>query len=181
MLKPKKYISFLNTNLFLTNFICGYIPSFLLNNTEIFKHNFLWSNTFIATLLIIYHISFGIGYFFSIFPTTLSTKSSLYFSIILSFLSTLLTIPLYFIKEQIYYFIFIVLTSFTNGLTLSTISNYAIQKLRQRNREFLFYISTSCGFFSAFFINNIIYFICGYKHPYKYNTGVIIIYIYTLT
>ena len=147
--KTPSYISTLTANLFLSNFTSGIIIFLFLSNTEHFKYTFTWSNTFTTTIIAIYQLCVGFGHFFSIMTSSYSYRASVYFSVLLSLVSLLLTLPICFLTNRIYYFIYIWITSFANGQIVATLSNYVIQKLIQHNRNVVFYICTACSYVLA--------------------------------
>ena len=175
--KPPSYIPILTANLFLSNFTSGVIIFLFLSNTEHFKYTFTWSNTYTVSIAAIYQLCVGFGNFFSIMSSSYSYRASVYFSIIFSLVSFLLTLPICFLTNKVYYFIYIWITSFSNGQIVATLSNYVIQKLIQRNREVVFYICTACGYISALFVNNMLYYLCGYFSKKKLNIAIAMLYI----
>ena len=175
--KTPSYISTLTANLFLSNFTSGIIIFLFLSNTEHFKYTFTWSNTFTVTITAIYQLCVGFGHFFSIMTSSYSYRASVYFSVLLSLVSLLLTLPICFLTNRIYYFIYIWITSFANGQIVATLSNYVIQKLIQHNRNVVFYICTACSYVLALFVNNMLYYICGYYSKTKLNIAIIMLYV----
>ena len=175
--KSPSYISILTANLFLSNFTSGIIIFLFLSNTEHFKFTFTWSNTYTATITAIYQLCVGFGNFFSIMTCSYSYRASVYFSILLSLVSLILTLPICFLTNRVYYFIYIWITSFANGQIVATLSNYVIQKLIQHNRNVVFYICTACAYVSALFMNNMLYYICGYLSKKKLNIAIAMLYI----
>lgn len=144
VMKPEKrsrYLTFIFIINFVSNFLNGYLLSFISLFSSYLKGKFNWTNNEVIMLIIIYHFFTGIGSFFVVFTSHKSNRVGIYYSSMLLLFCMIIILPFAFTFNQLVFNIIFSMLCFTNGHIMKNCKHLLINKSTYYNRGFLFFIS----------------------------------------